>query len=103
VWPIWRENRYGSAERCSMRIGAWLLCSPASEVASWWRNAIGSGRKLWLLAEPVDDGRRARCSHAPCQRCPLERLTSLIRLASSVARKSGKLLAEALGWSLGKR
>ena len=41
--------------------------------ASWWRNAIGNERKLWQPGEPIDDGRRMRCSLTPCCRFPLKR------------------------------
>lgn len=43
---------------------------------------------------------RARSSRAPYQRFPLERSPSQMRMASSVARKSEKATAKALGWSL---
>ena len=62
-----RETVWERRERCSMRICAWRLCSPASEGASWWRNAIGSGRQPWLLAEPLYAGRLVRCSLAHCR------------------------------------
>ena len=98
--PIVREKRYGSAERCSMRICAWCLCSPASEGASWWRNALGSGRKLWLLAEPIDDGRLARRSRSPCRRFQLERHGSQRWMQCHLTGRLVKVPAETLVWSL---
>jgi len=54
----------------------WRLCSHKSEVASFYRNATDNVHQPWQLAEPPDDGRRGKCSLAPCRRFPLERLTS---------------------------
>jgi len=31
-------------------------CSHESEVANFWRNAIGTGLKLWQREEPTGDG-----------------------------------------------
>ena len=78
----------------------WRSCNRESEVASSFRNTIGNAPQPWPPAEPIADGRRAKYSRAPCQSFPLERHRSQIRLASSVTRKSGKVLVEALGGSL---
>src|SRR5215469_10968136 len=78
----------------------WRSCCHKSEVANWRRDATGNGRKLRLRAEPIDYGRRARYSLTPCQRFPLERHRSQMRLARYVVRKSGKVTAKALGGSL---
>jgi hypothetical protein len=51
---------------------AWRSCSHESEVAPVWRNGTGSVPQPWPPGEPIDDGRRARCSLAHCQRFPLE-------------------------------
>jgi len=48
--------------------------------ASWWRNAIGNERQRWQPGEPIDDGRRMRCSLTPCRRFLLERYASQARL-----------------------
>src|SRR5215470_6391298 len=75
-------------------------CNHESEVATAWRNAIGSVPQLWQPAEHIDDGRRARCSRAPCRRFPLERHACLMGEECHVARQAGKMPANGLGWSL---
>jgi IS1 family transposase len=50
----------------------WHSYSHENEGANDWRNAIDNGCQPWQREEPTDDGRRARCSLAPCQRFPLE-------------------------------
>jgi hypothetical protein len=67
-----RETIWEQRERGSMRMRV-ALVQPRERVASRWRNALGSGQKLWLLAEPFDDGQHVRYSLAPCHRFPLER------------------------------
>src|SRR6266487_2381109 len=79
---------------------AWRWFRHESGAANWRRNATGTVRLRWQLAEPPDDGRRARCSLVPCQRFPLERHSSLMWEECHVARKSMKVSAEALGGSL---
>jgi hypothetical protein len=71
-WPIWSGGEpittlYVLTNHC-----VWGSCSHESEVANWRRNATGTVRLRWQLAEPPDDGWRARCSLAPCRRLPLE-------------------------------
>src|SRR5260370_10865634 len=58
----------------------WRSCSRESVEASWWRNAIGNERQRWQPGEPIDDGRRTRCSLTPCRRFLLERHASQARL-----------------------
>src|SRR5215470_375035 len=88
LWHVARGRRLSSPHSCSP---IWnggerttILCVPTnhfewrsysyeSEGANERHSAIGNGRKLRLRAEPIDDGQRARCSLAPCQRFPLER------------------------------
>ena len=72
----------------------------ASAGPSWWRNALGSERRLWQPAEPIDDGRRAKCSRTHWRRFRLERHASLMKEKCSVARESVKVLTEALGGAL---
>ncbi len=72
-WPTW-----SGGARTIILCGLtprfeWRWCSRENERANDWRNAIGSGPQRWQLAEPIDDGRRAKCSLAPCRRFPLER------------------------------
>ena len=66
----WRVYYHGC--RVRMPRCEWLLHSLVSEVASFCRNATGNARQLWLLAEPIGDGQRARDSLAHCRRLPLE-------------------------------
>jgi len=75
----------------------WRSCSHMSEVANWWRNAIGNGRQPWQLREPTDDGRHARCSLTHCRRFPLESHRSQRWVQCHVARKSVKVPAKELG------
>src|SRR5215469_15714743 len=72
-------------ERCE-----WRSSSREREGASWWRNATGNELRRWHLAEQPDDGRQARCSHAPCRRFPLERLTSQRWVQVSCRGEMGK-------------
>jgi len=78
----------------------WCSCSHESEGATWWRNATGNGLQPWPPGEPIDDGRRARCSLTPCRRFPLERQGSQRWLPCHLVRESVKTLAEEVGWSL---
>ena len=66
----WRAYYHGC--RVLTNPCAWRSCSRENEGANVWRNGIGSVRRRWQPAEPFDDGRRARCSRAPCRRLPLE-------------------------------
>jgi hypothetical protein len=73
----WRAYYHGCRapiERCE-----WHSCSLENEGATGWRNAIGNGLQPWQREEPPDDGRRARCSLAPCLRFPLESHSSQMR------------------------
>ena len=76
------------------------MCSRECEVVSWWCNVIGNERQRWQRGEPIDDGRLARCSRAPCRRFPLERQGSQRWVQCYITRESVKTLAETLGWSL---
>ncbi len=78
----------------------WRSCSHESEVATWWRNAIGIVPKLWQQGEPPDDGRHARCSLTPCRQFPLERHQSQMGLLCHVTGRWVNVRAEELGWSL---
>ncbi len=80
--------------------GCTRSCSRESEVANGRRNAIGTGLPPWQLAEPPDDGRRARCSRAPCQRLPLESHRCQMRLQGHVGWKRVQVPAEEVGWTL---
>jgi hypothetical protein len=64
------------------------------EVVDFWRNAIGSGQKLWQRGEPPDDGRRARCSLVHCHWFPLERQGSQVQSRYHVLERSVKGPAE---------
>src|SRR6266487_807352 len=77
----------------------WRSCSHTSEGANWRRNATGTVLLPWRREEPPDDGRRARCSRAPCRRFPLERHRSQMG-AVSCGGKWVKVPAEELGGSL---
>ena len=70
-----------------------------NERASFFRNAIGSVPQPWQLAEHIDDGRRAKCSPAPCRQLPLERHQCQIWVQCYIARCLVNVLAEALGCS----
>ena len=48
----WRAYYHGC--RVLTNPSEWRLCSLVSEVASFWRNAIDSGRRPWQPAEPID-------------------------------------------------
>jgi hypothetical protein len=78
----------------------WRFCSHESEMATVWRNAIANVPQPWRPAEPIDDGRQARCSRAPCQRLALECHASLMVAECHVGRPSVKVPAETLGWRL---
>jgi hypothetical protein len=54
----------------------WRSCRHESERANGWRNETSKVLLRWQRAEPLDVGRRARCSRILYQRFPLERLTS---------------------------
>ena len=41
----------------------------ASEVATWWPNAIASVLQPWQLGEPPDDGPLGKCTLLPRRRC----------------------------------
>src|SRR6266568_1194464 len=56
----------------------WRSDSRVSEEANWRHNTTGNGLPRWLRAEPIDDGRRARCSRVPCRRLALERHRSQV-------------------------
>src|SRR5215469_13890372 len=99
-WPIWSGGERTSILCVPTHRCAWHAYSPESEVANVWRNAIASVRKLRQPREPPDVGRLARCSLAPCQRFPLERLTSQMRVQCHVAGRWVKVPAAELGWSL---
>src|SRR5260221_1933500 len=78
-WPIWNGGERiitlcAPIQRCE-----WHSCSLENEGATGWRNAIGNGLQPWQREEPSDDGRRARCSLAPCLRFPLESHSSQMR------------------------
>ena len=77
----------------------WRSCSHLSEVADCWRSAIGNELLRWLPGERTDDGRRARCSRAPCCRFPLERPRSKMG-AVSCDGEMGEVPAEEFGGSL---
>jgi hypothetical protein len=70
----WRAYYHGC--RVLTNHCAWRSCSHESEVASVWRNAIGSEHRRWQPEGPIAGGRRARCSRPPCRRFPLERRQS---------------------------
>jgi hypothetical protein len=70
----WRAYYHGC--RVLINHSAWRSYSHASEVANRRRNGTDNVRKLWLPAEPADDGRLAGCSRAPCRRLLLESLRS---------------------------
>jgi hypothetical protein len=99
-WPTWSGGERlimlcGLTNHCEER-----MCSRASEGANCWHHALGSERRLWLLAEPLDAGRRARCSRAPCRPFPLERHSSQKWVLSHVAGRWVKIPSEELGGSL---
>ncbi len=60
---LWRAYYHIVRPQASLRV---RLVKLENEVANVWRNTIASGRKLRQLGEPIDDGRHARCSLAPC-------------------------------------
>ena len=93
----WRVYYHFVRPHASLRV---KLVQPRDEVASWWRNATGSVPQRWHQAEPLDDGRRAKCSHTPCQRFPLERQGSQRWVQCHITGRWVKVLAEILGWSL---
>jgi len=75
-WLIWNGGvptitLYVLTNRCE-----WPLQNLANEVASVWRNAIGSVRLRWQLGKRTGGGQQGKCSRAPCQGFALERLTS---------------------------
>jgi hypothetical protein len=82
-----------------MHRSEWRSCSHESEVAHVWRNATSSEPKLWPPGEPIDDGRRARCSLAHCHRLALESDDSQVQLHGPVARRSMNVRAEEVGWA----
>jgi hypothetical protein len=93
----WRASSHFVRPHHSLRVA---LVSPRERGASCWPHALGSERRLWQPAEPIDDGRHASCSLAPCRPFPLERQASLMWEECHVASKSGKVPAEALGCRL---
>jgi hypothetical protein len=95
-WPIWNGGERTTILCVHTNHFEWRSCSPESEGATWRRNAIGNGLQPWLPAELPDDGRRARCSRAPCQRFLLERQQSQIWVQYHVAERLLKVQAEAL-------
>ena len=94
----WRAYYHGC--RVPTNPSEWRSCSRESEVANGRRNAIGTGLPPWQLAEPPDDGRRARCSRAPCQKLPLESHRCQMRLQGHVGWKRVQVPAEEVGWTL---
>jgi hypothetical protein len=68
----------------------WRSCNHESEVASSFRNTIGNAPQPWPPAEPIADGRRAKCSCALCQRLPLERYQSQMEVAVSCCGEMGE-------------
>jgi hypothetical protein len=74
----WRAYYHGCrvlTNRCELR-----SCSRERGVASFCRNATGNEPLPWQPAEPIDDGRLARCSRVPSLRFPLESYSSLMRV-----------------------
>ena len=78
----------------------WRSYSRESEAESWWHNVTGSVLQPWQPGEPTDDGRRARCSLAPCRRFLLESHSNQMRRQCHVVERSVKVSAEAVGWGL---
>ena len=66
-------------------------------------SAAGNGRQPWQRGEPIDNGRRARCSRAPCQRGTRERHIHLMGEACLIASKSMKVPAKAHRWGASPR
>src|SRR5215472_9162370 len=77
----------------------WRLCSHECEVASWWRNGTSNERQRWPPAEPIDDGRLARCSLARCRQFPLESYRSQMRMQGHVAGRLMHVSSEEVGWA----
>src|SRR5947209_2209718 len=98
-WPIWNGGARTTILCDLTTLCAWRSCSHESEGADCSRNAIGNGRQPWQRGGPIDDGRLARSSRAPCRRLLLESGPSQMRVECQVARKLGKVPAEALGCS----
>ena len=48
-------------------------CNHGNEGAIAWNNATGNELLRWQPGEPIDDGRRAKCSLTHCRWFPLER------------------------------
>src|SRR5262249_40739340 len=93
----WRAYYHFVRPHDSLRVA---LVQPRQRGATVWPNAISNRLRRWPPAEPTDDGRRARCSLAPCPRCALERHITLMREACYVASKSMKVPAKARQWGL---
>ena len=71
-------------QRCGLH-----LRSRENEVVTLLLNGTSSVRQPWQREEPIDAGQLMRCSCAPCQRFPLERLRSQMGVQYHVA---GRLL-----------
>ena len=93
----WRAYYHFVRPHGSLRVSA--RAASRARGQDVWRNATDNGRQPWQQAEPPDDGRRGRCSLAPCPRFPLKSHRNQVQLRYHVVG-SGEVPAEALGWRL---
>jgi hypothetical protein len=82
-------------KRCGER-----SCSRENAVADCSRNETSSVPQPWQSVEPADDGRRERCSLAPCRQYPLESHSGQMRLQEHVVGRLVNVPAEEVGRSL---
>jgi hypothetical protein len=78
----------------------WHSYTLENEGANVWLNSTGSVHQPWQREERTDDGQRGRYSLTHCRQFPGDQALKPDVVAVSYRRRSMKVRAEVVGWSL---